>query len=159
VLLARLRGAEVIAIAGADKAAAVESLGAVRVVSRDGDLVDAIGPESVDVVVDLVGGPGWPAYLTVLKPRGRYAVSGAIAGPHVELDLRTLYLKDLTLFGCTSQDDVVFENLVGYLERGELVPLVSATYPLADIAEAQRDFEAKRHVGKLVLLIPPRDTR
>ena len=106
-------------------------------------------------MVDVVGGPAWPALLTVLRPRGRYAVSGAIGGPIVELDLRTLYLKDLTLFGCTSQDDGVFANLVGYLERGELVPLVAATYPLAEIAAAQRDFVAKRHVGKLVLLVPP----
>ena len=90
----------------------------------------------------------------MLRPRGRYAVSGAIAGPLVQLDLRTLYLKDLTLLGCTSQDEDVFPNLVGYLERGELVPLVSATYPLEQIAQAQRDFEAKRHVGKLVL-VPP----
>ncbi|MEA2607568.1 MAG: hypothetical protein QOI00_2325 [Chloroflexota bacterium] len=157
VLLARRRGAEVIAIAGEDKAAAVRTLGAGRVVARGADLETAIGRESVDVAIDLVGGPDWPGLLTVLRPRGRYAVSGAIAGPIVELDLRTLYLKDLTLLGCTSQDAEVFPNLVGYLERGELVPVVAATYPLAQIAEAQRDFEAKRHVGKLVLMVPPVD--
>jgi len=44
---------------------------------------------------------------------------------------------------------------VGYLERSELVPLVAAIYPLEAIAEAQRDFAAKRHVGKLVLVVPP----
>jgi NADPH:quinone reductase-like Zn-dependent oxidoreductase len=155
ILLARRRGAEVIAVAGADKADAVRALGAGRVVPRDADLATAIGPEPVDVVIDLVGGPRWPALLTVLRPHGRYAVSGAIGGPIVELDLRQLYLKDLSLFGCTSQDDGVFRDLVGYLERGELVPLVAATYPLAEIAAAQRDFEAKRHVGKVVLLVPP----
>ena len=155
ILLARRRGAEVIAVAGADKADAVRALGAGRVVPRDADLATTIGPEQVDVVIDLVGGPRWPALLTVLRPHGRYAVSGAIGGPIVELDLRRLYLKDLSLFGCTSQDDDVFRDLVGYLERGELVPLVAATYPLAEIAAAQRDFGAKRHVGKLVLLVPP----
>ena len=155
--LARRRGAEVIAVAGEEKAAAVEALGAGLVVPRGADLVEAIGREQVDVVIDLVGGPGWPGLLAVLRPHGRYAVSGAIGGPHVELDLRTLYLKDLTLLGCTSQDDAVFGNIVGYLERGELVPLVAAIYPLAEIAQAQRDFEAKRHVGKLVLIVPPAD--
>ncbi len=155
VPLARRRGAEVIAVAGEDKAAAVRALGAGHVVPRGADLEAAIGRERVDVVIDLVGGPRWPELLAVLRPRGRYAVSGAIAGPIVQLDLRTLYLKDLTLLGCTSQDDEVFGNLVGYLERGEIVPLVAATYPLAEIAKAQRDFEAKRHVGKLVLMVPP----
>ena len=155
VLLAVRRSAEVIAVAGEDKLAAVRALGAEAVVPRDADLESGVGRESVDVVIDLVGGPGWPGLLAVLRTRGRYAISGAIGGPLVELDLRALYLKDLTLFGCTSQDDEVFPNLIGYLERGELVPLVAATYPLAAIAEAQRDFEAKRHVGKLVLLVPP----
>jgi NADPH:quinone reductase-like Zn-dependent oxidoreductase len=153
--LARRRGAEVIAVAGTDKAEAVAALGAELVVPRGADPTATVGPEGVDVVIDLVGGPRWPDLLASLKRRGRYAVSGAVGGPLVELDLRTLYLKDLTLLGCTSQDDVVFGNLVDYLQRGEIVPLVAATYPLESIAQAQRDFEAKRHVGKLVLMVPP----
>jgi len=92
--------------------------------------------------------------LDVLKPRGRYAVSGAIAGPVVQMDLRRLYLKDLTLFGCTSQDAQVFPNLVGYIERGEIKPIVTKQYPLRDIVAAQEEFLAKKHVGKIVL-IPP----
>ncbi len=155
VQLARLRGAEVIAVAGEDKAPAVRALGAQLVLSRGVDLEEALGPEQIDVVVDVVGGSSWSQLLAVLRPFGRYAVSGAIAGPMVELDLRTLYLKDLSLLGCTSQRDGVFRDLVTYLEHGDLVPLVAATYPLADIAEAQREFAAKRHVGKLVLVPPP----
>jgi NADPH:quinone reductase-like Zn-dependent oxidoreductase len=81
--------------------------------------------------------------------------SGAVAGPLVELDVRTLYLKDLTLLGATYQEPDVLSDLVGYIERGEIRPLVHATYPLHDIARAQADFLAKDHVGKLVLL-PPR---
>jgi NADPH:quinone reductase-like Zn-dependent oxidoreductase len=129
ILLARRRGADVIAIAGEGKTAAMRALGATAVVPRGADLTAVIGDEQVDVVIDLVGGPRWPELMVVLKPHGRYAVSGAIAGPIVELDLRTLYLKDLTLLGCTSWDDEVFGNLIRYLERGEIVPLVAATYP------------------------------
>lgn len=80
--------------------------------------------------------------------------AGAIAGPLVGLDLRTLYLRDLTLFGCTFQDDVVFENLVGYIERNEIRPVVAKTFALADIAIAQQAFLDKQFTGKLVL-IPP----
>ena len=77
----------------------------------------------------------------------------AYAG-HLELDLRTLYLKDLTFFGCTFQEDVVFENVVSYIERGEIRPVVAKTYPLAEIAKAQQDFLSKKLTGKLVL-VPP----
>ena len=125
-----------------------------RTLPRGAPLLPALGADSVDCVVDLVGGPQWPELLEVLRPGGRYAVSGAIAGPIVELDLRRLYLKDLTLLGCTTQEAAVFRDLVGYVERGEIRPPVAATYPLAEIVRAQQDFLAKRHVGKLVL-IPP----
>ena len=154
VQLAKRRGAYVIALASARKQDEVAALGADEVIDRNADLVAALGRDSVDVVVDLVAGDGWPALLDVLKRGGRYATAGAIAGPLVELDVRTLYLKDLTLIGCTFQDDIVFENLVGYIERNEIRPVVAKTYALADIAEAQQAFLDKQFTGKLVL-IPP----
>jgi NADPH:quinone reductase-like Zn-dependent oxidoreductase len=152
VQLARRRGARVVAIAGPAKAVAVGALGAARVLSRDADLGDDPGRESVDVVIDVVGGRQFPQLLEVLRPGGRYAVAGAIAGPVVELDLRTLYLKDLRLLGCTIPEAAVFGNLIGYVERGEIRPLVAATYPLGEVAAAQREFLAKGHVGKIVLV-------
>jgi NADPH:quinone reductase-like Zn-dependent oxidoreductase len=152
VQLARRRGARVLAVASRAKAAAVGTLGADRVLERDAPLLDTLSRESVDAIVDVVGGPGFPVLLEVLRRGGRYAVAGAISGPRVELDLRTLYLKDLRLLGCTILEPEVFGNLVGYIERGEIRPLVSATYPLAEIAAAQREFLAKSHVGKIVLV-------
>jgi NADPH:quinone reductase-like Zn-dependent oxidoreductase len=71
----------------------------------------------------------------------------------VALDLRTLYLNDLTLFGCTVLDPEIFANLVGYIERHEIVPIVAATFPLHDIVTAQRLFLTKQHVGKIVLTV------
>jgi NADPH:quinone reductase-like Zn-dependent oxidoreductase len=154
IQLAKRRGAEVIAVSGRAKAGEVRALGADRVIDRDADLVAELGANSVDLAVDLVAGPAWPQLLDVLRVGGRYVTSGAIAGPLVELDVRTLYLKDLTFFGCTYQEDAVFENLIGYIERGEIRPVVAKIYPLSDIGEAQRDFLAKRYTGKLVL-VPP----
>ena len=48
----------------------------------------------------------------MMKLGGRYVTAGAIAGPLVELDVRTLYLKDLTLMGSTYQDEICFKNLI-----------------------------------------------
>lgn len=154
VQLAKRRGATVIAVCGASKAAEVRALGADRVIDRGADLVQELGRNAIDVVIDMVGGPGFPQLLDVLRPGGRYAVAGAIAGPLCTLDLRTVYLKDLTLFGCTFQEDEVFQNLIRYIETGEIRPVVARTYPLAEIAQAQADFLTKAHTGKLVLLPP-----
>jgi NADPH:quinone reductase-like Zn-dependent oxidoreductase len=152
VQLAKRRGAYVIAVAGAAKHKDVEALGADQLVARGEDLVAAIGADNVDLVVDLVAGPDWPQLLNVLRRGGRYATSGAIAGPMVELDIRTLYLKDLSFFGCTYQEKIVFTNLVEYIEANEIRPLVAGTYPLKDIYKAQTDFLKKGFTGKLVLI-------
>jgi len=154
VQLAKRRGAHVTALASAAKRDALLALGADLVIERNADLPAALGGQHIDLVVDLVAGTGWPALLEGLRRGGRYVTAGAIAGPLVQLDVRTLYLKDLTLIGCTFQEDAVFENLVGYIERGEIRPLVAATFPLRDIVTAQQQFLDKGFVGKLVL-IPP----
>lgn len=154
VQLARRRGAEVLAVAGPSKAAALLELGATHVFDRSGDWTREVADASIDVVVDLVAGPDWPRLLDLMRRGGRYVTAGAIGGPSVQLDVRTLYLKDLTLFGSTFQDDVVFDNLVRYIERNEIRPLVAKTFPLTDIAAAQTEFMDKGFVGKLVL-IPP----
>ena len=154
VQLAKRRGATVIAVCSPEKAAAVKAHGADHTFDRDADLSAGIAEASVDVVIDMVGGPKSSQLLDLLRPGGRYAISGAIAGPVVEIDLRTIYLKDLSVLGCTFQEDEVFENLIQYVERGEVRPVVSRTYALADIRRAQEDFLTKKHVGKLVL-IPP----
>lgn len=154
VQLAQRRGAFVTALAGRSKHRAVAALGADEVLDRHAPLES----DYFDAVIDVVGGTGFSGLLQALKPSGRYACSGAIAGPLVELDLRLLYLKDLTLLGCTALDDGVFADLVGHIERGEVRPLVCATFPLEKIVAAQRIFLEKRHVGKIVLTVDPAAT-
>lgn len=155
VQLAKRRGARVTAIVGRSKMQAVLDIGADRVISRDDDLLACLGEESVDVVIDNVAGPAFGQLLKLLKRGGRYASSGAIGGPLVTMDMRSFYLKDLTLIGCTAWDEPVFPNLVGYIERAELRPLVAKTFALDQIVQAQREFLDKAHVGKFVLIPPP----
>jgi NADPH:quinone reductase-like Zn-dependent oxidoreductase len=151
VQLAKRRGAEVVAMAGSSKAEAVRALGARHIAPRDADLVALFGQDYFDAAVDVVGGVQFGAILNTLKRGGRYGVSGAISGPIVDLDLRTLYLKDLRLIGSTVLEPEVFPNLIRYIENGEIKPLVAATFPLADIVAAQEMFLTKRHVGKIVI--------
>jgi NADPH:quinone reductase-like Zn-dependent oxidoreductase len=155
VQLVKRRGAVVTAIAGKAKLEKVQAIGADQVIARDEDIVGYLGKKSVDVVVDNVAGPCFSGMLKVLKRGGRFVSSGAIAGPLVELDMRKLYLKDLTLIGCTAWDEPVFPNLVSYIEKGEIKPLLAKTFPLKKIVGAQREFTEKKHVGKFVLIPPP----
>ena len=155
VQLAKRRGAQVTAIAGAAKMEQVRALGADLVIARDDDILARLDESAVDVIVDNVAGPAVGSMLKLLKRGGRYVSSGAIGGPEVSIDMRDLYLKDLWMIGCTAWDEPVFPALIGYIERREIRPLVAKTFPLERIADAQRAFLEKRHVGNFVLVPPP----
>jgi len=154
VQLAKRRGANVIAVTSAAKRDSLMEIGADCVLTREDDLLETLGAESVDVVVDNVAGPGFATMLKLLKRGGCYVSSGAIAGPVVALDMRDMYLKDITLIGSTAWDEPVFPNLISYIEKGEIRPLLAGTYAIEKIADAQRVFQEKRHAGKIVLVLP-----
>jgi NADPH:quinone reductase-like Zn-dependent oxidoreductase len=157
VQLVKRRGAKVIAISSASKFDQLKQLGVDQMLERGQDLTEVLGDRSVDVAFDNVAGEGFGAILKVLKPGGRYASSGAIAGPLVTLDMRHFYLKDLQLIGCTAWDEPVFPNLISYIENGEIKPLVAKIFALKDICQAQQLFLEKNHVGNFVL-VPPEPT-
>lgn len=157
VQLAKRRGAKVVALASEAKHKDIEMLGADVMLPRAPDnlkaaLKAATGRDTVSVVADIVGGPYFGTVIDALERGGRYTCSGAIAGPIVELDLRTFYLRDLTFTGSTVLPPNVFRDLVGYIERGEVRPMLAATYPLKDLQAAQRAFVGKKHAGNIVVI-------
>lgn len=153
---AALRGARTIAVVGDGKENSALSLGAEHAVPRsaapiDKAIRDILRDGPVDVVVDVAGGPNFAQLLSVLRPAGRYVACGAIAGPVVTLDLRTLYLKHLELIGSSYGTASEFAELVAAVEAKRLKPLRAATFPLSRIKEAQTAFLRKQHFGNIVL--------
>ena len=156
VQLANRRDAVVVALCGADKAQAVSAISPAAVLERNAEdirsrLKAAIGRDTVDVVADVVGGVLWPQLIDAIARGGRYTCAGAIAGPVVEFDLRTFYLRDLTFTGATVAPPGVFETLVRYIEQREIRPLLAATFPLSQFHAAQQAFIDKQHVGNIVV--------
>ena len=154
--LAKRRGATVVGLASTEKHASLKELGADALLPRSpADLKtalrDAIGRDTVSVVADIVGGAAFGSLIDVLERGGRYTCSGAIAGPLVELDLRTFYLRDLTFTGSTVLEPHIFGDLVSYIERGDIRPMLAATYPLRQLHEAQQAFIDKKHSGNIVV--------
>ena len=156
IQLAKRRRARTVAICAAAKADAVSAVGADAVLPRTTAnlrlaLQEAIGEDTVSVVADVVGGDRWPQLIDVIKRGGRYTCAGAIAGAVVEFDLRTFYLRDLVFSGATVVPPGTFKDLVGYIERKEICPLLAATYPLEQLREAQQLFMDKRQAGNIVV--------
>ena len=148
VQLAVHMGAQATGICSPAKAGAVKDAGAIATIDRGAPLPT----DAFTHVIDLVAGDGFAVLIDALRPGGHYATAGAIGGPMVEADLRRIYLRDITLHGCTFQPREVFAALIDKVNAGQVRPLISNTYPLRRIAEVQADFMSKRFPGKLVLL-------
>ena len=162
IQLAKRRGARVVGLASPEKHESIRALGADAVLPRtpenlSADLKSAIGRESVDVVADVVGGEAFSNLLDTLRRGGRYTCSGAIAGPIVDLDLRTFYLNDLTFTGSTVVMPEIFTDVVSYISRGEIKPLLAKTYPLSDLKSAQLAFIEKKHTGNIAVTMMDHD--
>ena len=153
VQLARHRGARVVAMASEAKHADVVKLGPDVLLPRAPEnLRNALGDEKITVLADVVGGPYWPTLLDVVERGGRFTCSGAIAGPIVEFDLRTFYLRDLTFTGSTVIEPAVTRALVGYIEAKAIRPALAATFALSELHAAQTAFIEKKHTGNIVVV-------
>ena len=156
IQLVNRRGATSIALSSQSKMDELKALGAHHVIDRNvtnlkAALKQAIGKDTVSVLADVVGGPQWPLWLDSIERGGRLTCAGAIAGPMVDFDLRTFYLRDLTFTGATIVPVGLFAKLVSYIEKGEIKPLLAASYPLSELHDAQRAFIAKSHIGNIVV--------
>jgi putative PIG3 family NAD(P)H quinone oxidoreductase len=169
IQLARARGATVFATAGTDeKALACRHIGADRAINYTAEDFVAVvktetNGEGVDVVLDIVGGEYVPRNLECLGMHGRLVQIGLISGSKTSFDLRVVLQRRLTITGSTLRPRTVAEKgaIARALEReiwpllnhGEVRPIVYAEVPLEDAADAHRELEAGRVIGKLVLVM------
>lgn len=152
--LAKIRGAYVIAITSKSKINQLEKSGADKILDRNTDILKLLGEKSIDVLVDNVAGDNFGSLIKLLKVNGRVVTSGAIAGPMVNIDLRDIYLRDITLIGCTAWEEESFPKLISYIDKDLIHPKISGVFPLEDIVKAQKELVKREHFGKFVL-IPP----
>ena len=157
IQLAKRRGATVVALASPAKHPEVAQMGPDAILPRAPEnlgaaLTEATGQSKVSVVADIVAGDYFGTLIDALDRGGRYVTSGAIAGPMVTLDVRTLYLMDLSFYGSTVNPPEIFQNLVKYIEAGEVKPMLAATYKLEDFHAGQQAFIDKKHTGNIVVV-------
>ena len=169
IQLAAAWGARVFATAGSDdKARACERLGAVRGINyRTEDFVEVIraqtGGKGVDVILDMVAGSYVPRNLDIAALEGRIVVISLLGGSRAEINMGLILTKRLTLTGSTLRArtvaqkaevaDAVHKHIWPLLSAGRVRPVIHATFPLAEAAEAHRLMETSNHIGKIVLTI------
>ena len=165
--LAKAFGASVYATAGSEeKCAACRSLGASEAFNyREQDFVEGVREATrgagVDVILDMVGGDYLSRNLKCLAPGGRLVLISLLGGAKTGINLASIMMKRLTVTGSTLRSRSVAEKaaIAAALEErvwpllaaGRVRPVIHATFPLEEAAEAHRLMESSAHIGKVVL--------
>jgi NADPH2:quinone reductase len=169
VQLAKQVGAKVVALASTEaRRQLAKELGADAVLdssTTDGlteRILDAAGGP-VHAALEMTGGQTLRATLAAVAPRGRLAVYGYASGETCDVPARMLMEKSITVSGFWLPHLYADRNalpmsmraLTAAVRSGDLRPLIGASYPLAEAAQAHRDLAARTQTGKLVLATAP----
>jgi NADPH:quinone reductase len=124
---------------------------------------DAPFDRAVDVVIDFVGAPYFERNVSVLAPRGRLVQVSTLGGADVQLSLRTLMQKRLTIVGTmlrsrSYEEKVAATNafardIVPLLASGAIKVPIDKTFPLDEAAQAHEYISSDKNFGKVVLTI------
>ncbi|MFN0151951.1 MAG: zinc-binding dehydrogenase [bacterium] len=158
IQIARRAGARVIATAGSDeKLARARDLGADAGVNYSApgwhkEVRRIAGGDGVNVVVEHTGAATWAGSLASLARGGRVVTCGATTGYDVAIDIRHLFVKQLSLLGSYMGAQRELLSAVALLERGELRPVIDTVFPLADARAAHEKVASRTLFGKLVLV-------
>lgn len=169
IQLAKAFGATVLATAGSeDKCQACRDLGADYAINyRTEDFVAAAKAATdgrgVNLILDMVGGDYIDRNYETAADQGRIVQIAFLNGPKATVNFSRLMLKRLTHTGSTLRPRTVaekaaiatelYEKVWPLLEAGRCKPLINATFPLAEAAEAHRLMESSSHIGKIVLTV------
>ena len=157
--VAKKIGARVIVTSGSDeKLERAKKLGADHGINhRKDDFVKAVSSltenRGVDVVLDCVGGEVWQKSLASLAKGGRLVTCGATAGGQPNDDIAAIFSKQLKIYGSTLGSRQEFLQLISFLNRSKIKPIIDSVFPLKDAAAAQRRMEEAKQFGKIVLRI------
>lgn len=168
IQLAKAMGARVVVTVGsAEKGLKCLELGADQWINyKTEDFAAVLGPDCIDVVLDMIGEAYFEKNLNVLKPEGRLVFINAMEGNVVQLNIAKLMRKRLVLTGSMLRSrDVMFKSALAkdielkvwpLIEKGQFKPIIHQIFKLAEAAEAHELIESSSHIGKIMLITEQR---
>jgi NADPH2:quinone reductase len=165
IQLAKALGSPVYTTAGTDeKCRWCESLGAIRAINyKTADFGEELKDVGIDVILDMTGGDFTAKNIRLLRADGRMVFINSMRGRNATIDISEIMRKRIILTGSMLKPrDTAFKSaLATEVERfvwplvanGALKPIIYATFPLKQAAEAQQLMESSGHIGKILLRV------
>ena len=110
-----------------------------------------IVPAGVDIVIDHVGAATWPTSIASLRQGGIMAVCGMTSGNEATIPVRTFYTKQIIMVGFLLGTLRQLHELINFIMRKKIHPVIDSVFPLQDAKEAQKKMESGKHAGKILL--------
>jgi NADPH:quinone reductase len=163
IQLAKAFGAHVATTVGSEaKAAFCKKLGADQIINyKEEDFFSLLKEKGIDVILDMIGGEYFPKNLLLLKEEGRLVQIACMQGSSAAIDLKRMYSRRLTILGSTLRAQSteakgriaqeLLQNVWPLFKKKVLKPVVTATFPLAQAADAHKLMASSQHCGKIVL--------
>jgi len=159
IQVASLAGATIFATASSEqKLQRAKALGAHHLINYSSEenfaqrVLELTGGKGVDVIMEHIGGNVFTRSLECLKLDGVMVTVGAHAGEVVPLDIIPFFRRQLRLVGSKNATVTELRTVMGFVAEGRLKPVIHATLPLADAAEAHRVVDSREIFGKVLLL-------
>lgn len=154
IQFAKALGARVIVTSRDEqKRASALQIGADIALDTNDDWDEKLVGETIDVVIDSVGEATFNRSLTVLKQGGTFVLFGATAGDEVTLNLREFFYGQYHLLGTTMGSREELREMLDFIEKYNIKPVVGHTYPLDQIADAFQLLEENDQYGKIAITI------
>lgn len=165
IQMAKLTHAQVITTVGDErKMTKAQSLGADQIINyKEHDFEDLIEENSVDLVLDFIGGDYFNRHLHLLKPKGKLIQIACRQGSRVECNLALIMRKRIQITGFVLRPQSINEkarlwrlahkNWFHALEHNQLKPIIDSEFPITEIQTAHERMQASLHFGKIVITI------
>ena len=159
VRIAKLLGARIIATVGSEeKVKMIEMMGVNDVINYNDEdfakkVIELTEGKGVEAVFENVGPETWDKSISCLAKGGKLVTCGATSGPDINLDLRTLFMKQLTVYGSIMGTRKELFEIMKFILSGQLRVTIDSIFELKDVKKAQEKMLARENVGKIMVEI------
>jgi zinc-binding alcohol dehydrogenase/oxidoreductase len=127
--------------------------GANHAFDSNSDWKESMNGDSVDLILDSIGPATFPHYFDIIKPNGRIVTFGASSGDRMEIPVRSLFFPQISIIGTSMGSSEEFADMLQFMERHSLRPIIDRVYPLQDTAQAFHRMQQGEQFGNIGIRI------
>jgi zinc-binding alcohol dehydrogenase/oxidoreductase len=122
---------------------------------RDPEMIKKIQEQTdgFDIIIDSAAGSAFTPLLKVCRPGARICFYGGTLGNITDLNPQIIFWKQLTIMGSTMGSDQDFSQMLSFVTRHKIQPVVDSVFPLDRINDAFAYMQEGQQFGKIAIKV------